>query len=153
MFYINGLILHRDGFLNRYDMHSDTGATRRHHSCNMFKREEGHPFEKHGELRMTVHHFFVHIGVFCRTRNEERNPIFTILPFIGRARNRAVLCVFVAVVILEYSKVGEFVEKLVKFFVRFGVMFLVVPFHQQRIRSVFPYLHEFARNDVQEQVQ
>ena len=64
MFYINGLILHRNGFFNRYDMHSDTAAARRNHGRNMFKREEGHPFEKHRELRVTVHQFLVHVGVF-----------------------------------------------------------------------------------------
>ena len=151
--YVNGLVLHRNGLLHRDDVHSDSGSSRRNHGGHVLQRQEGHPLEEHGKLRMAVHQGRVHVGVLRRARYKERNPVLAVLPVIARALDRAVLGVFVAVVVFQHAEIGELVEQFVEFFVSPGVVFFVVPLHKLAIWTVFAHRHRLFGHHVKQQVE
>ena len=144
MFNVYGLVLQGYGLFDRDDVHTDSRSARRHHRRHFFQRQEGHALEEHRQFGMAVHQLGVHIRVFGRTRHEERYPVLAFLAGVFAARYRSVLGVTVAVVVLQHSEIGKLVEQEVEFFVRLCVVFLPVPLHEQRIRSVLTYLQGFG---------
>ena len=134
-------------------MHSDSGSSRRNHGGHVLQRQEGHPLEEHGKLRMAVHQGRVHVGVLRRARYKERNPVLAVLPVIARALDRAVLGVFVAVVVFQHAEIGELVEQFVEFFVSPGVVFLAVPLHKLTVWTVLAHCHRLFGHHVKQQVE
>ena len=150
---INTLILHRDGFLHGDDVHPDTCAAHRHHRGDLFQRQESHTFEEHRQFGMLVHQVGVHIGVFGAAGHEHRHPIDAVLAVVGGAGHRTVVSVFVAIVVLQHSKVGKFVKEFVKRLIIRSVVLLFVPFVEQLIGAVLTNFQSPLRQHIKEQVQ
>ncbi len=150
---VHRLIFHRDGFLHGDDVHADAGAAHRDHRGNLFQRQEGHPLEEHGQLGMAVHQVGVHVRVFGGTRHEERNPVDTVFPVVRRTGNRAVLGVFVAVVVFDHAEIRQLVEQFIERCVIRRVMLFSIPLMEKRIRPVFADFQELFGQHVQQQVQ
>ena len=111
---INRLVLHTDSLFDRNNMHAYTRAAQGHHGRYFFKREESHAFKKHRKLGMLVHKGRVHVGVLGTARHKHRNPVNAVFPIVSGAGNGTLGGVFVAVIVLEHSKIGQFVEQVVK---------------------------------------
>ena len=127
MLYINGLILHGDGFFYGYDMHADTAAAHRNHGGNLLQRKEGHTLKEHSQLRMLVHQFHVHIGIFRAAGHEHGHPVDAVFPLEGGARIRPLaIGVMVPVVIFQHAEVCQLVQQLVQALVIGGVMLLCI---------------------------
>ena len=80
MLHGNRLILHLDCLLNRDDMHSDSGSSRRHHRCHFLKRNTAHALKKASHLRMLLKHLLVHVRKLGTSWNEHwKYPLFLVL--------------------------------------------------------------------------
>ena len=104
MLNVSRLVFHGDGFLYRNDVHADTGTTHRNHWGDLLQWQERHPFEKHGQFRMLVHQFHVHIGVFGTSRHEHRHPVDAGLALKRGAGDRTLFGVFVTVVVFQHAE-------------------------------------------------
>ena len=57
----DGLALHADGLLHRDDVHPDARPAGGHHGGDLLQRQEGHPLEEGGYLRMLLNLLHAHI--------------------------------------------------------------------------------------------
>ena len=149
----DGLILHRDGFFDRDDMHADTGSSHRYAGSDFLQREESHALEKHGQFRMSVHQIRIHVGVFGGAGDEHRDPVDAVFALISRAGDGTVIRVFVAIVILEHAEIGKLVEQFVERGVVRGIVLLGVPLMEGLIRMVLTDLEEILRKHIQQEIQ
>ena len=154
MFDIHTLVLHRDSFLYRNDVHSYTAASHRHHRRDLLKRQECHALEEHRQLRMTVHQFGIHVGIFGTTGNEHRHPVYSVFAVECRAFVRSLTVgVMVAVVVLQHTEIRQLVQQLVKRLIVRRVVLLGVHLMQLRVRVMLAYLKEITGQHVQQQIQ
>ena len=100
---VDGLVFHGDGFFDRDYVHADAGTSWRNHRGDLFKRQERHSLEEHGQFRMFLHEIFVHVGIFARSRDEQRHPIASVFFVIGGAGDWSVFGVLVAIVIFDQA--------------------------------------------------
>ena len=154
MFDIHRLVLHRDSFLYRNDVHSYTASAHRHHRRDLLQRQECHALEEHRQLRMTVHQFGVHVGIFGTTGNEHRHPVYSVLAVECRSFVRSLTVgVMVAIVILQHTEIRQLVQQLIERLVVRRVVPLGVHLVQLRVRVVLANLKEITGQHVQQQVQ
>ena len=129
---IDALVFHRDGFLYRNDVHTDTRTAHRNHRGNLLQRQEGHSFEEHRQLRMTVHQLGVHIRIFSTTRHEHRHPILALFTremgplFVHCPLSIVLLRIFIPVVVFEHTEIRQFVQQFIETLIVRCVVFLRV---------------------------
>ena len=75
VFHTGGMIFMLDGLFHRNDVHPDSGASERHHLCDVFQRHLGHQVEECGELRMFFGELVVHHHELCGAGNKDRNIV------------------------------------------------------------------------------
>ena len=140
MFDIQRFVFHRNRLFHRNDMHSDAGAARRHHGGHMLQRQEGHPLKEHGQLRMPVHQLLVHVGIFGRAGDKQRNPVFAVFLLPRHIRQRAVLRILVAVVIFQHTQHAEPLQQRIAFL---PLSRFLGPGHAEHLRIgiLLPQLH------------
>ena len=68
----NGLVLRLDRLFHRDDVHTDAGASGRHHGSDLFERQERHALKERRDLRMLVDLRLAHIKELRAARNELR---------------------------------------------------------------------------------
>ena len=102
---------------------------------------------------MLVHQLHVHVGIFGTAWHEHRHPVDAVFALKRSARHRAVLGVFIAVVVLQHTKIGQLVEQLVKGLVVVRVVFLSVPLHQFGVGMMLTHGESLVADDVKQQVE
>ncbi len=107
--------LHLNRLFHRNYMHTDPGASRRHHMGNPIQRDKGHALKKACQRRMFLQAYislrgFFHIKQFRRTRHEHRQAVSA----VRRSRNRTVMVIVIAIVILQKPNVAHLIQKLLE---------------------------------------
>ena len=150
---VHGLVLHRNGLFHRDDVHADAGTTHGYAGRDLLQREERHPLEEHGQFRMLVHEFHIHVRVLGAAGNEHGHPIDAVLALVGRSGHGAVLGIFVPVVILQHTEVGQFVQQGIEIRLGGSIMVLAVEFMELVPGPVLADFDGVSRQHVQEEVQ
>ena len=99
---INGLILHLNGFLHWYDMHTDACASRRNHRGYLLQRKPGHPLEEPAQFRMLLQLLLIHIGEFRAAWHEHRKHVL-LLPL------------WILPVVFDKTYPAHFIQQFLKF--------------------------------------
>ena len=103
MLHTCGFLLCRNCLFYRNDMHSDSGASRRYHWCDLFQRQSGHIFKEICQNRVFFHLLFIHHHKFCAAGNKHRQDI--LLMMVG-----------VLPVIFDHADHGHFIQQLLHTF-------------------------------------
>ena len=115
MLNVDRAVLHGNGLLDGNNVHADAGSSGRNQMRNLLQRQEGHALEEHGKLGMLIKALEVHVRIFGGSGNEQRDPVAAVLRLIRGAGDRAVLCVFVAVIVFKDTDLGHLIQKSLEF--------------------------------------